>query len=109
MTSTKPPYLSDCPERQRTFPEDWKEAYFRRHFDVKRRGYVCPGCSCGHKVFRGNDGYSQLRADHIEAYANNGKTIWENLQLLCVRCNAAKGKKPLNVTVSSCPGLMPRP
>ncbi|NER96676.1 MAG: HNH endonuclease [Symploca sp. SIO1B1] len=32
-------------------------------------------------------------ADHIVPFAHGGLTTWENLQLLCPRCNLSKGDK----------------
>ena len=82
--------LESCDPRERIFPLSWKEAYFRRFFNKKVSGYICPICK---QVFRGNKGFRQLRCDHIKPYARGGLTIWENLQLLCVQCNLDKSDR----------------
>ncbi|WP_442994197.1 HNH endonuclease [Scytonema sp. PRP1] len=79
--------LQLCDPYQRTFPLSWKEAYFRMNFNEELGGYVCPICK---KVFRGTKGFGQLRADHIHPFSKGGLTVWQNLQLLCVKCNSEK-------------------
>lgn len=80
--------LNVCDPNQRNFPIAWKEAYFRMHLDKDLGGYVCPGCL---SVFRSSKGFAQLRGDHIYPFSRGGLTVWENLQLLCARCNLKKG------------------
>ncbi|MCC3408394.1 MAG: HNH endonuclease [Microcoleus sp. PH2017_10_PVI_O_A] len=53
-------------------------------------GYVCPTCKI---VFRGPKGFKELKADHIYPFSKGGLTIWDNLQLLCYRCNLSKSNK----------------
>lgn len=36
--------------------------------------------------------YEEMEGDHIIAWSNGGHTTQENLQMLCKRCNATKGK-----------------
>lgn len=36
--------------------------------------------------------YKEMEGDHIIAWSNGGHTTQENLQMLCKRCNATKGK-----------------
>ncbi|NEO44081.1 MAG: HNH endonuclease [Moorea sp. SIO4A3] len=43
-----------------------------------------------HRLFRGPKGFRQLKADHIHPFSKGGLTTWDNLQLLCLRCNAQK-------------------
>jgi 5-methylcytosine-specific restriction endonuclease McrA len=85
-----PEDLQPCNPEARTFPLGWKEAYFRLHFNVELKGYVCPSCK---KVFRGPKGFNELKADHIYPFSKGGLTIWDNLQLLCLRCNLSKSNK----------------
>jgi len=82
-----PQWLEKCDARQRTFPLSWKEAYFRINFNDELGGYACPICK---KVFRGTRGFAQLRGDHIYPFSKGGLTIWQNFQLLCVKCNRDK-------------------
>ena len=50
----------------------------------ERDGYRC--CKCGI-----SDRYAQLEIDHILPIAKGGKTIYDNLQTLCHKCNKEKG------------------
>ncbi len=59
-------------------------------FDKARNSdgnYVCAGCK---KEF---DNRQFLQVDHIKPMANGGKTVEENLQILCRTCNQRKGDK----------------
>jgi 5-methylcytosine-specific restriction endonuclease McrA len=85
-----PEDLQPCNPQARTFPLMWKEAYFRLHFNTELKGYVCPTCKI---VFRGPKGFKELKADHIYPFSKGGLTIWDNLQLLCYRCNLSKSNK----------------
>lgn len=82
-----PEGLESCNSKQRIFPLSWKEAYFRENFDEVKGGYVCPKCE---NLFRGLKGFQQLKADHIHPYSKGGLTSWDNLQLLCLKCNLEK-------------------
>jgi 5-methylcytosine-specific restriction endonuclease McrA len=85
--SQLPPNLPPCDHRERRFPKPWKESYYRRHYDSSARGYVCPVCG---NVFCGTRGFDLLQADHITPWAKGGKTVWENMVLLCASCNNRK-------------------
>jgi len=54
---------------------------------LKRDNFVC--------VYCGNN--KQLEVDHIIPRTNGGKTIFENLQTLCLLCNRAKGNKEVSI------------
>jgi 5-methylcytosine-specific restriction endonuclease McrA len=89
-----PRNLEPCDPWQRAFPESWKSAYWRRAGGPASPGYECPGC---HNFFTGPSGYSQMHSDHIKPYSGfdrsrteGSPTVWENLQLLCGRCNLRK-------------------
>lgn len=86
---TKPEYLSDCAPLQRTFPLDWKVAYFRLN-GGSENGYACPLCQ---RVFRGAGDFDELHGDHVIPYSAGGRTTWENLQLLCGSCNLSKSDR----------------
>jgi 5-methylcytosine-specific restriction endonuclease McrA len=49
--------------------------------------YQCPICC---KWFDHTD-IDDLQGDHVWPYSLFGDTAWENYQLICGRCNAAKG------------------
>lgn len=55
----------------------------------KRDNYTC--CICGNSVF--NEPNLLLEVDHIIPVAQGGKTVADNLQTLCWRCNRAKRDK----------------
>ena len=44
---------------------------------------VCPVC-------HGHFDYGEMEGDHIVPWSKGGKTVPENLQMLCRRCNALK-------------------
>lgn len=85
-----PSNLSSCDPHAPVFPKEWKQSFFRRHFDNSNEGYICPDCQ---RVFSGPSGFSQLHADHIIPRAKGGLTIWSNLVLRCGPCNLAKSDK----------------
>lgn len=64
-----------------------------RAFDEKdkRRKYeeqhgVCPECG---KTFT----YEEMRGDHKKPWSKGGRTVYENLQMLCADCNGSKSAK----------------
>lgn len=83
-----PPNLPTCDPRDRFFPIEWKESFYRRNFDSEANGYKCPGCD---EIFRGTAGLKMLHADHVIPFSKGGLTVWSNLVLLCGPCNIAKG------------------
>ncbi|PSO97419.1 MAG: hypothetical protein BRC48_04160 [Cyanobacteria bacterium QS_9_48_30] len=87
ITNKIPQKLEKCNPRQRIFPLSWKEAYFRMNMSNQLEGYVCPKCK---EIFCGNKGFKQLKCDHIYPFSKGGLTVWENLQLLCKKCNREK-------------------
>ena len=52
----------------------------------ERQGGICPHCG-------GHYEYSEMVGDHIIPWWRGGKTVIENLQMLCVKCNSGKGGK----------------
>ncbi len=88
--SSFPPNLPPCDQNAPTFPVEWKESYFRRHYNHDLKGYMCPICN---KVFKGPSGFKMLHGDHIIPRSQGGKTIWENMTLLCYKCNLEKSNK----------------
>jgi 5-methylcytosine-specific restriction endonuclease McrA len=82
----KPEYLTECDPSSRTYPLDWKVAYYRLHGGAGP-GYECPSCK---QVFAGADAFEALHADHKIPYSEGGRTTWDNLQLLCGPCNLSK-------------------
>src|SRR5260370_3880080 len=84
----RPSYLSVCDADARLFPLDWKVAHYRLNGGCDK-GYTCPRCE---KTFCGPEDFEELHRDHIVSVSSGGLTVWENLQLLCGRCNLSKGK-----------------
>jgi 5-methylcytosine-specific restriction endonuclease McrA len=82
-----PTHLSPCDEVSPLFPQEWKEAYFRRNLDLAQEGYICPDCK---NCFSGVKGFRQLEGDHIRPRSKGGLTVWENLTLRCKPCNLKK-------------------
>ena len=76
--------LSDGMRREklnlRTFDDDEKRAAYET-----QKG-ICPGCK---QHFE----YEEMEGDHIVPWSKGGKTVPENLQMLCRRCNALKSDK----------------
>ena len=64
----------------RTFDEDDKRAAYEL-----QKG-VCPVC-------HGHFDYAEMEGDHIVPWSRGGKTVPENLQMLCRRCNALKSNR----------------
>lgn len=58
----------------------------------KRDNYTC--CTCGNST--NAEPNLLLEIDHIIPIARGGKTVEENLQTLCWKCNRAKGIKIIN-------------
>ena len=64
----------------RTFDDDEKRGAYER-----QKG-VCPACG---QHFE----YEEMEGDHVVPWSKGGKTVLENLQMLCRRDNALKGDK----------------
>ena len=52
----------------------------------EKQGGVCPYCK---KHFE----FSEMQGDHIVPWSKGGKTVLENLQMLCIECNLAKSDR----------------
>lgn len=61
----------------RTFDDDEKRAKYE-----EQKG-ICPDCG-------GHFEYEEMQGDHIVPWSKGGKTVPENLQMLCRRCNNLK-------------------
>ena len=64
----------------RTFDDDEKRAAYE-----KQKG-ICPKC-------HGRFEYEEMEGDHIVPWSKGGKTVPENLQMLCRRCNGLKSDR----------------
>ena len=64
----------------RTFDDDEKRAKYE-----EQKG-VCPDCG-------GHFEYEEMQGDHIVPWSKGGKTVPENLQMLCADCNRRKSGK----------------
>jgi len=81
-----------CDALSRFFPPEWKDIYFRRFSRPSSHNihtYECPLCG---KQFTHED-IDQLQGDHVWPYSLFGETAWDNYQLICGGCNAAKGNR----------------
>ena len=95
-------YLLSGGEREkalsiRAFTESQKRAAYERQTAIaKKRGVSnCPICANG---TGGADatrtwGFEEMEGDHVVPWSKGGKTVPENLQMLCRRCNATKSDK----------------
>jgi len=64
----------------RAFPEDIK-------LDVwEKQNHICPDCG---KEFD----FEFMEGDHITPWKDGGRTVIENCQMLCKKCNRRKGSK----------------
>lgn len=90
MTTPKPKNLEKIDPRSRSFPTSWKDALIRLSYQSHLRGIQCIGCS---KVFSTLQELKLLEADHIDPFSQGGRTVWENMQLLCRPCNRSKSDK----------------
>jgi len=78
-----------CNPISRDFPPGWKDVWFRRMASRDEDGivrYACP--LCGRRFDHRDINY--LQGDHVWPYSLFGDTSWENYQLICGACNAAK-------------------
>lgn len=60
-----------------------------REFIKKRDNFTC--CNCGNSTYL--EPNLLLEIDHVIPVAKGGRTVEENLQTLCWKCNRAKGAK----------------
>ncbi|MDU5943716.1 MAG: HNH endonuclease signature motif containing protein [Negativicoccus succinicivorans] len=49
----------------------------------EKHGHKCAGC--GKKIE-----YSEMEDDHIKPWSKGGRTVPENCQMLCTKCNLKK-------------------
>jgi 5-methylcytosine-specific restriction endonuclease McrA len=74
------------------FSHDERCLSLRKFSDTqKRTAYEKQGGRCAHcgKPFA----YEDMQGDHRVSFASGGKTTLDNLEMLCARCNNAKGAK----------------
>lgn len=95
MEGSPPKFLKTVLPTERLYPSSWKDAAIRRIFDKQKGGVQCFLCGRWHK---GAEELQELEGDHIVAVSEGGFTTWENLQLLCRRCNSSKGGRNRNST-----------
>ena len=82
--STEDMALSEIEEVDPELAESIKAAVYKKSMD-KNGYYTCAICGKKRKTHRG------FQIDHITARDNGGKTVPDNLQLLCSKCNGIKG------------------
>ena len=86
---TEGPRCFPCDPVSREFPPDWKDVWFRIHAVAGTDGLPRLECPLCHRWFDHTQ-ISFLQGDHIWPYSMFGETAWENYQLICGACNAAK-------------------
>ena len=60
-----------------------------RFMVLERDGFSCKSCGRNPREHKG----CVLQVDHIVAIDNGGKTVLNNLQALCEKCNSGKSNK----------------
>ena len=90
MTNPSGNFPCDC--RDRTFPPEWKDYWFRQEARIEEDGIYCIYCPLCRFRFD-HSTLKFLTADHIWPYSLFGETVWENYQLLCISCNSRKKDK----------------
>lgn len=74
-------------ERDTKEKQTSRDPSLRLRFQVlKRDNFTC--CQCGASPAK--DSSVELHVDHIKAWSKGGKTVRENLQTLCLKCNLGK-------------------
>tara|TARA_A100001015_G_C14996530_1_gene716451 strand:- start:185 stop:1348 length:1164 start_codon:yes stop_codon:yes gene_type:complete len=80
----------------RLFNEQTKKSVYEKQTNEAKKNNKsnCPLCALGHesrkkKIWK----YSEMDADHVEAWANGGSTDIKNCQMLCKTHNRAKGNR----------------
>ena len=72
--------------------KDEKHLTFRAfRNDDKRSAYEAQGRKCAIKKCGKKRKITEMEADHIKPWSKGGKTIRDNLQMICVDCNRVKG------------------
>ena len=61
-------------------------------FIVKRDDFTC--CNCGNSTYA--EPNLLLEIDHIIPVSKGGRTVEDNLQTLCWKCNRSKSNKIIN-------------
>jgi hypothetical protein len=90
MRGAFPQFLDLVDPKLRVYPPAWRDAAVRALHDHAVGGVICPGCQA---LFASRAQLRALQADHIVPYSRGGLTTWDNLQLLCGRCNLHKSAR----------------
>lgn len=71
----------------RQFPKSWKDCKLREIINQETKSVKCPICE---QIFDSLIDIQKFEADHIVPYSSGGKTVWDNLQVICRKCNRKK-------------------
>jgi len=67
------------------YEKDLRNTIFNNHKDAETGKYYCVNCGVM------NSNRQKFEVDHIKPMFKGGKTVLENLQVLCIKCNRIKG------------------
>jgi 5-methylcytosine-specific restriction endonuclease McrA len=67
-----------------------------RHLVMKRDSFKCCSCGASPATMLG----TTLQVDHVVSWRNGGRTVMENLQTLCEKCNIGKGATGADVILA---------
>ncbi len=89
IVTTKSPIITTTPSKECQKKERNKMTKALRQRIIERDNYTCQ--ICGNSTY--NEPNLLLEVDHIIPISKGGKTVDNNLQCLCWKCNRSKGNK----------------
>ena len=74
---------AELAEKQREIERQYQEREKQKREAYERQKGICPICNKHYE-------FAQMHGDHIKPWHAGGKTVPENLQMLCRDCNLKK-------------------